>query len=64
VKGYGKPVRDRLAAAGWEFHHHGKGDHDVWWNPTTGEKVTVPVKILSRHLANGILKDAGIPKVF
>ena len=46
------------------FHHHGKGDHDVWHDPKTGKKVTVPVKLLSRHTANNILKDAGLPKVF
>jgi len=40
VKGYGKAVREKLKkAAGWSFHHHGKGDHNVWWNPA---KVTVP----------------------
>jgi len=62
VKGYGKAVRDKLKEAGWSFHHHGKGDHDVWWNPATGQKVTVPWKIMSRHTANGILKDAGLAK--
>jgi predicted RNA binding protein YcfA (HicA-like mRNA interferase family) len=64
VRGYGKPVREKLAAAGWQFHHHGRGDHDIWHNPVTGRKVTVPVKLLSRHLANNILKDAGLPKAF
>jgi len=62
VKDYGKAVRETLAAAGWSFHHHGKGDHDVWHDPTTGQKVTVPVRIKS--LANGILKDAGLGKAF
>jgi hypothetical protein len=64
VKDYGKAVREKLAAAGWSFHHHGKGDHDVWHDPATGKKVIVPVKIKSRHLANGILKDAGLGKAF
>jgi predicted RNA binding protein YcfA (HicA-like mRNA interferase family) len=63
VKGFGKVVRAKLEEAGWRFHHHGKGDHDVWINPRTGKKVTVPVKLMSRHTANGILKDAGLPKV-
>jgi predicted RNA binding protein YcfA (HicA-like mRNA interferase family) len=49
LRGFGKALRDKLAEAGWEFHHHGKGDHDVWHNPKTGQKVTVPVKLLSRH---------------
>jgi predicted RNA binding protein YcfA (HicA-like mRNA interferase family) len=64
VKGFAKAVREKLAEAGWRFHHHGKGDHDVWHNPGTGKKVTVPVKLLSRHTANGILKDAGLQKEF
>jgi predicted RNA binding protein YcfA (HicA-like mRNA interferase family) len=64
VKGYGKPVREMLRAAGWEFLRHGKGDHDIWHNPKTGQRVTVPVKLLSRHTANDILKDAGLPKEF
>jgi predicted RNA binding protein YcfA (HicA-like mRNA interferase family) len=64
VRGYAREVREKLKEAGWSFHHHGKGDHDVWQNPATGQKVTVPVKLLSRHTANGILKDAGLPKEF
>jgi predicted RNA binding protein YcfA (HicA-like mRNA interferase family) len=64
VNDFDKPVRKKLAAAGWLFLRHGKGDHDVWHNPATGRKVTVPVKIKSRHTANAILKDAGLGKAF
>jgi predicted RNA binding protein YcfA (HicA-like mRNA interferase family) len=64
VKGYGKAVREKLKEAGWSFHPHGKGDHDVWHYPTTGQKVTVRWKIASRHTANGILKEAGLSKAF
>jgi predicted RNA binding protein YcfA (HicA-like mRNA interferase family) len=64
VKGYGKEVREKLKEIGWEFHHRGKGDHDVWHDPRTGKKVTVPVNLMSRHTANGILKDADLPKAF
>jgi predicted RNA binding protein YcfA (HicA-like mRNA interferase family) len=64
VIGFGKAVREKLREAGWLFHHHGKGDHDVWIDPRTGQKVTVPIKLMSRHTANGILKDAGLPKEF
>jgi len=41
-----------------------KVTHDVWWNPGTGEKVTVPWKIMSRHTANGILNHAGLPEAW
>jgi predicted RNA binding protein YcfA (HicA-like mRNA interferase family) len=64
VKGFGKPTRDKLEEAGCWFVRHGKGDHDIWYSPVTGRTLTVPVKIMSRHLANKILKDAGLPKAF
>jgi predicted RNA binding protein YcfA (HicA-like mRNA interferase family) len=64
VKGFAKVVRERLSDAGWRFLRQGKGDHDIWHNPGTGQKVTVPVKLLSRHTANVKLKDAGLPKEF
>lgn len=64
MKGYATEVREKLKEAGWEFLRHGKGDHDVWHNPHTGQKVTVPVNLMSRHTANDILKSAGLPKAF
>jgi hypothetical protein len=42
----------------------GKGDHEVWHDPGTGQKVTVVTFMKSRHLANAILKEAGLPKAF
>jgi predicted RNA binding protein YcfA (HicA-like mRNA interferase family) len=53
-----------LRENGWEFLRHGNGDHDIWWDPRTGRRVTVDGKIKSRHTANGILKRAGLPKAF
>jgi predicted RNA binding protein YcfA (HicA-like mRNA interferase family) len=64
VRGFGKAVRDKLTETGCSFVRHGKGDHDIWYSPISGQNFTVPVKILSRHLANKILKDAGLPKAF
>ena len=64
MKGFGKAVREKLKEAGWAFKRHGKGDHDVWHNPATGRQVIVPVNLMSRHTANDILKDAGLPKAF
>jgi predicted RNA binding protein YcfA (HicA-like mRNA interferase family) len=55
---YEKKVREILQQNGFAFHHHGKGDHDVWNKGTM--KVTVAVKIKSRHTANGIMKEAQI----
>jgi len=64
VKGYGKAVRDKLEEAGCQFVRHGKGDHDIWHSHLNGQNFTVPVKIMSRHMANKILKDAGLGKAF
>ena len=64
MKGFGRAVREMLAAAGCRFVRHGRGDHDIWFSPLTGQPLTVPVSIQSRHTANKILKDAGLPKAF
>ena len=61
---YAPEVRKALRAAGWRYERPGKGDHQTWLNPTTGKHVSVDGKILSRHTANGILKEAGLPKQF
>jgi hypothetical protein len=42
----------------------GKGSHEIWWSPITQRHFTVSTKIKSRHTANGVLKQAGIPKSF
>jgi hypothetical protein len=60
---FGKAVRDRLREAGGAFLRSGKGDHDIW-KTAEGERIVVPFRIGSRHTANGILKDAGLPKAF
>jgi hypothetical protein len=64
VRGYGKAVRDKLVAAGCHFVRHGRGDHDIWHSPISRQNFTVPVKIMSKHMANKILKDAGLAKGF
>lgn len=57
-------VKELLRAAGCEFVRHGKGDHDIWFSPITERHFPVDSKIKSRHTANGILKQAGLPKAF
>lgn len=61
---YGKPVRELLKESGCERLRLGRGDHEVWRSPHAPNPFTVPVKIKSRHTANGILKDAGLAKAF
>ena len=50
--------------AGCQFVRHGKGDHDIWLSPRSETTFPVDHKILSRHTANGVLKQAGLPKQF
>jgi len=57
---YEKKVREVLKQHGFLFHHHGRGDHDVWFKVSDNIKVTVDGKIKSRHMANQIMKEAGI----
>lgn len=50
----------------WGCHlvRTGKGDHKIWFSPITQRNFPVDDKILSRHTANGIMKQAGIPHRF
>lgn len=53
-----------LREAGCTFVRHGRGDHDVWYSPIVQRNFVVDSKILSRHTANGVLKQAGLQKGF
>jgi len=53
-----------LRESGFEFKRQGRGDHEIWWNPKTGVRVTIDQKLTSKFTANGILKEAGLPKAF
>jgi predicted RNA binding protein YcfA (HicA-like mRNA interferase family) len=53
-----------LRESGYAFKRQGRGDHEIWWNPRTGTRVTLDRKLKSKFTANGILKEAGLPKAF
>ena len=40
----------------------GKGSHEIWYSPVTRRNFSVPAKVMSRHTANAILKQAGLPR--
>jgi predicted RNA binding protein YcfA (HicA-like mRNA interferase family) len=61
---FDRDLRDLLRAAGCIFVRQGKGSHEIWHSPTTGRNFPVPVGISSRHTANAILRQAGLPKAF
>lgn len=52
-----------LTGAGWRRTEGGKGSHQKWRHPENGRTVIVP-RTKSRHTANEILRQAGLPKVF
>jgi hypothetical protein len=53
-----------LTEAGCYFERPGKGDHDIWYSPITQRRFVVDSAIKSRHTANAVLKQAGLPKQF
>lgn len=61
---YAPEVKRLLREAGCYPVRQGKGDHEIWFSPITGRKFVVDSKIKSRHTANAVLKQAGLPKKF
>lgn len=53
-----------LRRNGFVFWRSGRGDHEIWRHDGSGRKVVVDNAIKSRHTANGVLKQAGLPKAF
>ena len=53
-----------LRKNGFAFWRSGRGDHEIWRHAETGRKVVVDGAMKSRHTANGVLKQAGLPKAF
>jgi hypothetical protein len=49
---------------GCRFVRRGKGDHDIWHSPLNGKAFPVDGVIKSRHIANEIMKQAGIDHKF
>jgi predicted RNA binding protein YcfA (HicA-like mRNA interferase family) len=60
--GFYKAVCDLIAKQGFRYLENAKGSHEKWQNTETGVTLVVPKNLKSRHTANGILKDAGVPK--
>ena len=59
-----KNLKKYLSEAGCTFERQGKGDHEIWYSPITAIKFEVDNAIKSRHTANAVLKQAGVPKKF
>jgi hypothetical protein len=61
---FDRALRDLLRDAGCHMVRQGKGSHEVWHSPLTDKNFPVPIGIPSRHTANAILRQAGLPKAF
>ncbi len=61
---YTRALKQFLREGGCNFERRGKGDHEIWYSPITGIRFVVDQKIKSRHTANAVLKQAGLPKKF
>jgi len=60
VQGYTKQLKAILGENGWSYLRRGKGDHEIWAHPDAPRPIVVDGKIMSRHTANAVLKQAGI----
>ena len=61
---YAPEVKRILRTNGCHFERPGRGDHEIWYSPISKRKFPVDSKILSRHTANAVLRQAGLPKAF
>ena len=57
-------LKKLLTEADCSFERQGKGDHEIWFSPLTQRRFVVDNAIKSRHTANAVLKQAGLPKAF
>ena len=43
LSGFGyQEITRRLKRQGFEFDRHARGSHEIWWNPTTRRRTTIP----------------------
>jgi HicA toxin of bacterial toxin-antitoxin, len=63
-KSFTSELKKLLMEAGCSFERQGKGDHEIWYSPITKHRFVVDNSIKSRHTANAVLKQAGLPKGF
>jgi len=61
---FDRPLRTLLTDAVCVLVRQARGSHEIWRSPITGRNFPVPAGIASRHTANAILRQAGLPKAF
>lgn len=56
-----RKLEEHLREHGCELDHHG-GKHDVWVNPATGTKTSIPRhRTVKKSTARSICRDLGVP---
>jgi len=57
-----RDVIKRLRDAGFVFDRQAKGSHEIWYNPTTHRRVTVPHHPggLARGTLRAIIRESGL----
>jgi len=60
AQGYTKQLKAILREHGWSFLRAGKGDHEIWNHPDAPKPIVIDGRIMSRHTANAVLKQARI----
>ncbi|WP_090369163.1 hypothetical protein [Nitrosospira sp. Nl5] len=58
------PLKKILREHNCYYERPGKEDHEIWFSPISGLRFPVDSRIKSRHTANAVLKQAGLPKQF
>lgn len=60
VRGFTKEVQAILERHGCRMQRKGKGDHEVWIGPNAARPFVVDGRIMSKVMANAVLKQAGL----
>ena len=58
-----KEVVRKLRSAGFVFDRNAKGSHEIWWNPITRKRTTIPNHPgdIPEGTLRAILKQADLP---
>jgi predicted RNA binding protein YcfA (HicA-like mRNA interferase family) len=63
-EGFYRQLVKLLRRAGYVHQGNFKGSHERWVHSDTRVTLVVPRNLHSRHTANAILSDAGVPHKF
>ena len=57
-----RKITQKLHRLGFQFDRYAAGSHEIWWNPTTGNRTTIPNHPGDMPIGTlrAILKQAGV----